>query len=87
MAKLGRALRRGVEAFEEARESRRYQAAGKQVVCQHCGNDTFTPEEAMLNRTGRTFFDLDWTDKAGTALVCNRCGLIHWFLEPPEPLA
>jgi hypothetical protein len=84
VSRLSRALRRGVEGYSKASQSRQYEAGGKQVVCQHCGNDTFDRREAMLNRRLRTFLELDWTDKTGTALVCTRCGLIHWFLEEPE---
>jgi hypothetical protein len=84
MAKLGRALKRGVEAYSQASRSAHYEAAGKRVACQHCGNDTFEREEAMLNRRGSTLVKLDWTDRTGTALVCTRCGLIHWFLREPE---
>jgi hypothetical protein len=68
-------------------DASRYQAAGKDVVCLHCNNDTFIRHDAMLNRPVSTLFNLDWTDMTGSALVCTNCGLIQWFFEEPQRVA
>jgi predicted nucleic-acid-binding Zn-ribbon protein len=77
----------GMGERKSAVEASQYQAAGKVVVCPHCENDTFTREEAMLNKPVSTLLKLDWVDKTGVALVCANCGLIQWFFEEPERVA
>ena len=67
-------------------EPQAYTAGGRKVVCQHCGNDRFTRREAMLNTRIATFFELDWVNRSGIALVCSNCTLIQWFGEAPEPV-
>jgi len=39
---------------------------------------------ALLNSSGSTFFQLDWTDPAATILVCAECGRIEWFAQEPD---
>ena len=63
-----------------------YSAAGKAVVCSHCGGDRFEQHQALLNTRALTFFNLDWLNRAGAALLCESCGLIQWFATPPERL-
>ena len=82
-ASLGTALRafgRGVAAHLSPG---RYTAAGKVVVCPHCGDDSFEAQTAVVNTRGLTFFGLDWLDKGATVLACARCGLVQWFRTPP----
>ena len=57
-----------------------YSTAGKNIKCQHCGNDKFTTRRAQLNTKGLTFLDLDWANPAADVLICSNCGFLHWFL-------
>jgi hypothetical protein len=63
-----------------------YIAGGKKVICSHCNGETFSKQQAMLNTRAATFFNFDWTDKSGTALICENCGLIQWFGKSPEKI-
>jgi hypothetical protein len=42
MSKLKTALDRGIRAAKSAMGPQRYQAAGKLIVCSHCGGERFT---------------------------------------------
>ena len=57
-----------------------YKAAGKQVVCPHCGGCEFEKSSAQLNTAGLTFLDLDWANRSADILICRSCGHIEWFL-------
>lgn len=78
-------LKAGVKGFfrSVAGGNRQYEAAGRQILCTHCGGDTFEQHEAMLNTTGATLLNLDWLNQSGTALICDTCGLIQWFGRRP----
>lgn len=84
MKNLGRALKAGVKGFAKAFEPARYLAAGLPVFCPHCKGDLFQEQEALLNTTGATLVNLDWLDKSGMALLCEKCGLIQWYAKKPE---
>lgn len=84
MRNLKRALKAGATGFAKAFEPARYQAAGAQVRCTHCQGELFREQEALLNTAGATLVNLDWLNKSGTALSCENCGLIQWFVKKPE---
>jgi hypothetical protein len=86
MKNLGRALKAGVKGFTQAFEPARYEAGRKQVRCLHCQGELFQEKEALLNTTSATLLSLDWTDKSGTALLCENCGLIQWYAKKPTRL-
>lgn len=86
MKKLSRALKAGVTEFAASFGPARFSAGGKTVRCPHCENDTFNQHEALLNTTGATLVNLDWLNKSGTALICEKCGLIQWYGKKPERL-
>jgi hypothetical protein len=71
-------------AMRKAFGAGRFVVAERQVSCSHCGGELFQERQALLNTRLRTLFKLDWLDRAATALVCERCGLIQWFFTPPE---
>jgi uncharacterized protein len=79
-----RGLKAGIKGFFRGLGSGRYEAAGREVVCLHCGEKIFAQHEALLNTTGATLLNLDWANKSGTALICENCGLIQWFGKRPE---
>jgi hypothetical protein len=61
----------------------RYQTAGRDIHCTHCGGDTFALRTALLNTPGMTFFDLDWANRTATVLVCAHCSHLEYFLQTP----
>jgi predicted nucleic-acid-binding Zn-ribbon protein len=73
-------------AMTNNREGHRYIAAGKPVVCPHCGGETFASREILMNTRGATFFNFDWLNKAALALTCATCGRIEWFNDALEPI-
>lgn len=38
----------------------------------------------MLNTSTMTLLGLDWANRSAITLMCDRCGLVHWFAKPPE---
>jgi hypothetical protein len=72
-----RGLKAGVRGFVNALGPGHYNAGGREVVCGHCEGRSFAEHEALLNTTGATLVDLDWLNKSGTALICEKCGLIQ----------
>jgi predicted nucleic-acid-binding Zn-ribbon protein len=52
---------------------------GRLIACPICGHRQFQQHEAQLNTRLATFFDLDWTNRAGVANICLRCDYILWF--------
>lgn len=64
-----------------------FAAAGKQIVCAHCGGTDFDiRDEVLLNTRGATFLNLDWLNKGVNILTCTRCGRIEWYAERPQPV-
>lgn len=56
------------------------------ITCNHCKNTYFIKGSAMLNTAGMTFFGLDWANRTAITLMCDNCGLIHWFGKAPNPV-
>jgi hypothetical protein len=63
-----------------------YLAAGKKIICEHCGHTRFHEGEALLNTVGMTFLKLDWANKTATTLMCDTCGRIYWYGVRPDPV-
>ena len=55
------------------------------IKCNHCKGTGFLRGSAMLNTAGMTFLGLDWANRTATTLMCDNCGLIHWFGKEPVP--
>ena len=83
MKRFFRAVRAGVEGAMEALGPGRYAAAGRLIVCSHCGGEEFEARSAQLNTAGATFVGIDWLNRSGAALAFTRCHLIQWFLRCP----
>ena len=79
-------LRRAARAAQEEEDLGRFAAAGKTIVCPHCGGDQFDSGAVLLNTTVLTLLDLDWADRRASILSCRRCGRIEWFSRSPERL-
>jgi predicted nucleic-acid-binding Zn-ribbon protein len=73
-------------AASQAVSPREYEAAGRQIVCPHCGGSTFDKSEAQLNTAGMSFLNLDWANRSATTLTCSTCSRIEWFLERPREI-
>jgi len=72
MSKIKTALSRSIRAAKSAMSPQRYQAAGKAIVCSHCGGDRFsTPGMPTL---------------VGYILDCSRCKQRLLFAEKPACL-
>ena len=69
--KIIKAIERGVEAAKQTFQPRKYQAAGKQIHCSHCGADSFEMPPGMIG----TF--------SGYALQCSQCGHLECFGKEP----
>jgi hypothetical protein len=69
MSKLKTALNRGIRAAKSAMGAQRYQAAGKPIVCSHCGGDRFTTP--------------GWPGLVGYVLDCEHCKQRLLFAEKP----
>ena len=74
MGKTIKAIRRGIKAAFNAARSHKYEAAGKTIVCSHCGHDEF--ERAGL--AGMTH--------AGYGVKCCHCSHIEYFGKQPAEL-
>jgi hypothetical protein len=84
MGRFFNALKAGIKGFKEGSGPCEYQLVGQPVRCPHCAHQKFVSERALLNTTGRTFFNLDWTDPSAMTLICAKCGRIEWFAQAPE---
>jgi hypothetical protein len=62
----------------------RYVAADVPVACTHCRGEVFERREVQMNTAGMAMLNLDWMNRSGAALICARCGLIHWFATEPD---
>jgi len=84
MGRFFRALKVGFQSMGEAPTGDRFNVAGKEVRCGHCGHDRFVEGRALLNTSGMTFMNLDWANRSAATLACTSCGRIEWFLADPE---
>jgi len=64
------------------KEPRRVAIAGRELQCVHCGGNSFTGREALLNTAGMTFLQIEWLNASAEVLVCTGCGKLEWFLDP-----
>jgi hypothetical protein len=60
-----------------------YEIDDQPIQCDHCKHTKFLKGSAMLNTAGMTLLGLDWANRTATTLMCDHCGLIHWFGRPP----
>jgi hypothetical protein len=47
--------------------------------CLVCQGQLFTDREIKLNTSGMEFLGMEWANRSGTALICDRCGFVHTF--------
>jgi hypothetical protein len=86
MSKFWRALKMAAKGFADAGSPGEYAAAGKKILCAHCGGNVFAGKTALLNTKIMTFLDFDWADPSATTLACINCGYVQWFAKKPESL-
>jgi hypothetical protein len=70
MSNIKTALSRGIRAAKKAMGPQKYLAAGKRIVCPHCGCDLF-------NTVGLPYL-------LGHIMECSRCTLRLIFGDKPE---
>lgn len=58
---------------------------GHKLICPHCQNEKFYPQNFLLNTKVMTFFDLDWANEQASNFICSNCGRIEWFTLPYIP--
>ncbi len=73
--------------FKHDVEAEGFTAAGRGVLCAHCGGALFLKSEAQLHTQGLTFFQLEWLGRSVHVLICADCGAIAWFAREPEKAA
>jgi hypothetical protein len=49
------------------------------LLCLACRGQLFSEREIKLNTSGMEFFGLEWANRSGTALICDRCSFVHTF--------
>jgi hypothetical protein len=72
-----KALRRGIQAGMDAMQDsalHRFEAAGKTIVCSHCGSDSF----ASVGVVGLSL--------AGYGIQCSKCTRIEYFASQPSQI-
>jgi hypothetical protein len=47
--------------------------------CLVCRGQLFTDREIKLNTSGMEFLGIEWANRSGTALICDRCSFVHTF--------
>ena len=72
MNKTLNAVRRGIKAAMAPPPGHKYQAAGKTIVCPHCGSDVFA------------WAGLGGISHAGYGVKCCRCTHIEYFGDRPK---
>jgi len=73
-----KALRRGIKAGVDAMQDsvpHHFEAAGKTIVCPHCGSDSFAS------------FGVVGLSLAGFGIQCSKCTRIEYFASPPSQIA
>jgi hypothetical protein len=50
------------------------------LYCLVCQGQLFTRREIKLNTSGMEILGLDWANRSGTGLICDRCGFVHTFV-------
>jgi uncharacterized protein len=83
MSKCFRAVKAGIQGVRSAMGPGRYVAA-EVPGAWHCRGEVFERGEVQMNTAGMTLLNLDWMNRSGAALICVRCGLIHWFTKEPD---
>ena len=78
------ALKKGVQAARGAVGPGRYTVLDRALTCAICMNDTFVERSVLLNTFRMLLLEMGWADKSATALICTKCGYIHWFGKKPE---
>jgi hypothetical protein len=47
--------------------------------CLVCRGQLFSDREIKLNTSGMEFLGMEWANRSGTALICDRCSFVHTF--------
>ena len=79
------ALKRGFDAaVSSATAAHSFSAAGKKIVCLHCGEDKFFLGNVLIDRN--RLIESDWFDSDAALLACAKCSRLEWFADEPQRL-
>jgi len=59
-----------------------YEVNSKKLECSHCDHSSFTIQRALLNTRSGIAFGSGAFDDSADVFVCEKCGLLTWFLRP-----
>ena len=77
MSNTIKAIRRGIKAGVNAMQNPQhdhFQAAGKTIVCSHCGNDSFD------------YIGVGGFSIAGYGIECSKCTHVEYFISAPSKI-
>jgi hypothetical protein len=46
-----------------------------------CRGELFIDREIKLNTSGMEFMGMEWANRSGTGLICDRCSFVHTFAD------
>jgi len=78
-------IKRGLSAAAKVftSKSRQYRINNQQISCSCCGSREFEHRQVLLNTTAATLVNLDWANASASAMICDNCSHIDWFLKEP----
>ena len=80
------AFKRGIAAAAKVftSDSRKYRINGTQLKCNLCNCTSFEYRKVLLNTTVATLLNFDWANSNASAMVCDDCSHITWYLKEAE---
>jgi hypothetical protein len=78
-------FKRGIAAAAKvfSSKSRAYTVNDSQLSCPVCSSKTFEHRRVLLNTAAASLVNLDWANASASALICDSCTHITWFLTEP----
>jgi len=55
---------------------------GVQLRCSVCSHDSFWAKQIQLHTPFMTFLNLEAWNRVADCAICQKCGHIHWFIDP-----
>ena len=58
--------------------------ADQYLKCHVCSHEYFYKREALLNTSIIMFFHFGFLNRSAVCFRCQKCGYLHWFVNPKE---
>lgn len=58
---------------------------GKTLSCNHCGGGRFKHHQTRITTDAGLLLGDLFGRKYADLYACSDCGMLHWFIDPPEP--